>query len=227
MAEPPILTIRRDFLRPSADHLGELAKAPTGWIADANGRRGALAHWIRPLTTNVRFSGVALTVRARARDNLAPYAALKFAKRGDVLVIQTDAYEEAAVLGDIMLGMAKNAGVVAAVTDGMVRDIEGLNSVGIPVFARGLTPNSPFKDGPGEIGTSVVLGGVEIASGDFIAGDENGVVVVPRGKIATVTAELSTIAAKEAKMDSQVRSGAIRPDWIEAILSSPRTRYLD
>ena len=68
------------------------------------------------------------------------------------MVIATDAYEEASVVGDILVGMAKNQGVSAFVTDGMVRDIDGLNAVGIPVFARGLSPNSPYKDGPGRSG---------------------------------------------------------------------------
>ena len=82
--------------------------------------------------------------------------------------------------GDVMLGMARNAGIVALVTDGMVRDIDGLDGVGIPVFARGLTPNSPFKDGPGEIGLPIAIGGVIVEAGDLIVGDQDGVVVVAR-----------------------------------------------
>ena len=92
-------------------------------------------------------------------DNLAPYAALKFARPGDVLVVAVDGDTTTSIIGDILLGMAKNAGIVAAVTDGLVRDIEGINQVGIPLFAQGLTPNSPFKDGPGEIGGTISLGG--------------------------------------------------------------------
>ncbi len=61
----------------------------------------------------------------------------EYAKPGDVLIVATNAYEEASVAGDVMLGMAKNQGVCALVTDGMVRDVDGLNAVGIPVFARG------------------------------------------------------------------------------------------
>ena len=126
-------------------------------MVDANGRRGALDYRIRPLTNAKKFCGVALTVWTRARDNLAPYAAIQYAKPGDVMVIATDDYEQASVVGDVLVGMAKNQGVAAFVTDGMVRDIEGLNAVGIPVFARGLSPNSPYKDGPGTIGLPISL----------------------------------------------------------------------
>ena len=227
MAEPAQLTIRREFTRPSASDIRAFEKAPTGWVVDAQGRRGALPHWIRPLSKATRFVGTALTVRTRPVDNLAPYAALKYAQPGDALVVAVDGSETASVIGDIMLGMAKNAGIVAAVTDGVVRDIDGINTVGIPVFAKALTPNSPFKDGPGEVGFPVTLGGVPIASGDLLVGDIDGVVVVPRGAIAAVAAELKAIAEKEAKMEAAVASGAKYPAWLDDVLKSDRVRFVD
>ena len=87
--------------------------------------------------------------------------------------------------------MAKNQGVCALVTDGMVRDIDGLNAVGIPVFARGLSPNSPFKDGPGTIGLPISLGGVTVNAGDVVLGDQDGVVVVAREALESVLAALA------------------------------------
>lgn len=227
MAEPAQLTIRRDFARPTASDIRAFEKAPTGWVADGQGRRGALPHWIRPLSKLTRFVGTALTVRTRPVDNLAPYAALRYARPGDVLVVAVDGSDTASVIGDIMLGMARNAGIVAAVTDGVVRDIDGINKVGIPVFAKALTPNSPFKDGPGEVGLPVTLGGVAIASGDLLVGDIDGVVVVPRGEIARVAAELKAVAEKEARMEAMVASGAKYPAWLDAILKSDRVRFVD
>lgn len=227
MAEPPLLRIRRDFPRPGANDLAAFAKAPTGWVVDAQGRRGALPHWIRPLSRATRFVGTALTVRTRPVDNLAPYAALKFAKPGDVLVVAVDGAESASVLGDILLGMARNAGIVAAVTDGVVRDIAGIDQVGIPTFARALSPNSPFKDGPGEVGLPVTLGGVIVGPGDLLVGDADGVVVVPHAAIGSVAAELDAIATKEAAMEAQVNAGARQPAWLDGILASPRVAYVD
>jgi 4-hydroxy-4-methyl-2-oxoglutarate aldolase len=220
-----MLTIRRNFPRPAS--LDAFKDVPTGFLVDANGRRGALDFRIRPITARKRFMGTALTVWSRARDNLAPFAAIEFARPGDVLVIATEGYTEAAVAGDVLLGFARNKGVVALVTDGVVRDIEGLEAVGIPVFAQGLTPNSPSKDGPGEIGTSVTLGGGSVASGDLIAGDENGVAVIPQARLAQVAAELAGIRAKEAAMDKAVASGATAQDWLRPLLDSDKVRYLD
>ena len=227
MAEPSQLKIRRDFPRPTAAERAAYETAPTGWIVDAQGRRGALPHWIRPLSTATRFVGTALTVRTRPIDNLAPYAALKFAKPGDVLIVAVDGSDTASVLGDILLGMARNAGIVAAVTDGVVRDIGGINEVGLPTFARGLSPNSPMKDGPGEIGFAVTLGGVVINPGDLVVGDIDGVVVVAREEVGAIGAELAAIAEKERKMEAAVAAGAKYPAWLDDILASTRVRFVD
>ena len=224
---PHALTVRRNFARPPESLVRQLAAAPTGWVVDANGRRGALDWRMRPLTRAQRFCGVALTVWSRARDNLAPYAAIQFARPGDVIVIATDAYEEASVVGDILVGMAKNQGVSAFVTDGMVRDIDGLNAVGIPVFARGLSPNSPYKDGPGTIGLPISLGGVAVEAGDVMVGDQDGVVVVARANLERVVEALAEIRAKEEKMEKLVASGAKLPPGMEQMIAEKGVRFVD
>jgi 4-hydroxy-4-methyl-2-oxoglutarate aldolase len=227
MASTPALTVRPNFPRPSDDLVKRLSGVPTGWVVDANGRRGGLDFRVRPLTRAVRFCGVALTVHSRARDNLAAYAAIDFAKPGDVLVVATDAYEEASVAGDLLLGMARNNGICAFVTDGMVRDIDGLNAVGIPVFARGLSPNSPYKDGPGRIGLPISLGGVSVNAGDVIIGDENGIVVVGREVLQGVLVALDEVKAKEAMMDDLVAKGATSPPGMEKLLAEKGIDYVD
>ena len=225
--QAPVLSIRKHFPRPDGDVVAGFKNVQTGYVVDARGRTGALDHHIRPLTHNMAFHGVAVTVHTRARDNLACWAALEACKPGDVLVIACDAYEEASVIGDVFVAMAKNNGVVACVTDGMVRDIAGINDVGIPVFARGLTPNSPFKDGPGEVGLSVVIGGVAVASGDIIVGDRDGIVVVPQGRIADVQQELEAVRTKEATMEAGVARGDKTPPWLAEALQAKGVRYLD
>lgn len=227
MANPPALTIRRNFPRPAANLVKRLGEAPTGWVVDANGRRGALHFSVRPVTRAVRFCGVALTVQSRPHDNLAPYAAIQHAQVGDVLIVATGAYDEASVAGDVMLGMAKNQGVCALVTDGMVRDIDGLNAVGIPVFARGLSPNSPFKDGPGTIGLPISLAGIAVNAGDVVLGDQDGVVIVAREALEDVLAALADVQAKEAKMDEMVRKGATAPAGIEQLIAEKGVHFVD
>ena len=227
MAEPVPLTIRRDWPRPDAKTLAAFKDAPTGFVVDAIGRAGALDHRIRPVWKGPHFVGSALPVWTTARDNLAPYAAISFAKPGDVMLIATGAYEGAAVIGDVVVGMMRNAGIVAAVTDGLVRDVQGIAEVGLPVYARGLTPNSPFKHGPGTVGLPIAIGGQAVEAGDLVVGDGDGVVIVPRWRIAEAAAELAAIRDKESGMDALVKSGATSPSWLAARLTGDGVRYVE
>jgi 4-hydroxy-4-methyl-2-oxoglutarate aldolase len=227
MADPPVLTINRAVRRPDPALVAGFAGAPTGFVADAQGRQGALAHALRPVTRATRFAGPALTVKARPIDNLACWAALEWVKPGDVVVVATGGGEEAAVVGDNFVGMAKNCGAVAVVTDGLVRDVPGLDEIGLPVVARGVTPNSPWKDGPGEIGLAVSLGGVVIRAGDVLVGDGDGVVVVPQETLRKVLDELAAVTLKEGKMEAAIRAGQKVPAWLPETLRAKGVRYID
>lgn len=221
------LVIRRDFKRPDTATVASFAGQATGPVVDAMGRRGALSPALKAVTSKDRFCGPALTVWTAPRDNLAPYSALAFAKPGDVLVIQVGGPDEVAIFGDIAIGMAKNAGVAAVVTDGYVRDRESLEAIGIPVIAAGLTPNSPFKNGPGEIGGTVAIGGVAVEAGDILIGDADGVAVVPWRDAAATRERLDKVLAKEAEMERVVAGGAARPAWIDDVLTGEGVIYVD
>lgn len=227
MAEAPRLKIRRSFPRPTQAERAPFADAATGPVVDAQGRRGALPHWITPVSSQTRFVGAALTVRTRAADNLAPYAALKFAQPGDVLIVAAGGAEDASLMGDILVGMAGNAGVTGIVTDGLVRDRAGIEATGVPCFARGLTPNSPQKDGPGEIGRPVAIGDVVIEPGDLVIGDDDGVVIVPRETLASVAGALAAVREKETAMEALVAGGASAPAWLETVLTHDDVEFLD
>ena len=227
MASTSAIAVKRDVDRAEAEAVQAIGRASTGWIADANGKRGALSSRIRPISQATEFCGTAYTIRTRGRDNLAAYAGLLYVRPGDVLVIATDDYEEASVVGDVFIGLARNAGVVAVITDGMVRDVAGIDAVGIPVFARGLNPNSPHKDGPGELGTQVCVGNVTVTTGDVVRGDADGVVVVSRSRAASVVTELERVRAQEARMDQWVRDGLTTPPWLQDALASGVLHELD
>lgn len=226
MAEPAPLTIRRTWPRIDGKLLQAFKDAPTGFVADAIGRAGALDHRIRPVWAGPHFVGSALPVWTTARDNLAPYAAIRFARPGDVMLIATGEYVGAAVIGDVVVGRMRNAGIVAAVTDGLVRDVPGNAEVGIPDYAQGLPPSSPFKHGPGTIGLPIAIGGQTVAPGDLVVGDRDGVVIVPRWRAAEAAAELAAVREKETAMDALVQSGATAPSWLDARLDDG-VRYVD
>jgi 4-hydroxy-4-methyl-2-oxoglutarate aldolase len=133
---------------------------------------------------------------------------------GDVLMASTGGFTGCAITGDLVLGMAKNCGAVGFVTDGCVRDLVGLRTVGLPAWAVGVTPNSPQRHRPGTIGFAIALAGHPVASGDIVVADLDGVVVVPQARIAAVLARLPQIRAAEARADAAVRDGARLPSFL-------------
>jgi 4-hydroxy-4-methyl-2-oxoglutarate aldolase len=229
--DPPLLTVRRRPASPPSELLLPFREAPTGWLVDALAGRGALEAAIKPLAPEVpamrRFSGVALTCWCGPNDNLALMAAVALAEPGDVVLAATEAFAGAGMAGDLTAAMARNRGVAAIVTDGMVRDHEGIVAVGLPVFCRGVTPNSCVRSGPGTVGLPVVVGGVPVDSGDLVVGDADGVVVVPAAKLAEVGARLGAVRDAERASDAAVRAGAGTLPEIGALLASHRVRWVD
>ena len=152
LKDPPILTIRREFERRRRELIAKLAGAQTGHIVDALQGRGALEHHVKPVDPErASFVGAALTCDCGANDNLAIMAALVIAQPGDVIIAACDGFAATAGVGDNLAMMAKNKGVAAVVTDGMARDRDGIVAAGLPVFARGITPNSCVRSGPGKL----------------------------------------------------------------------------
>jgi 4-hydroxy-4-methyl-2-oxoglutarate aldolase len=224
IVDPPLLKIRRDFARPSAELLAGFAGAPTGNVVDAMGGRGCLDYRIKPLAPDARVMvGTAVTCDAGPADNLALFGALHAARRGDILIAATDSFTATAVTGDLLLGMARNRGVAGFVTDGLVRDIVGILAVGLPVYCAGATANSPARNGPGTVGLPVVVGGVRIESGDIVIGDRDGVVIVPLADAEAVLAQLDAVRAAEAALEAKVHAGLEIPDFVTAIVESERT----
>jgi 4-hydroxy-4-methyl-2-oxoglutarate aldolase len=228
ITDPPVLTVRRGFARPSTDLLNGFRGVPTGYLVDAMGGRGCLPHAIRPLFPEKSgLFGVAITCHAGPADNLALFGALHLVESGDVIVAATDGFTGTSVTGDLVLGMARNKGAAGFVTDGLVRDIAGIEAVGLPVYCAGVTANSPARNGPGTAGLPVVLGDVPIHSGDILVGDRDGVVVVPLQRASEILSMLAAIKATEQELDGKVRDGLQMPDFALAVLQSGKTRYLD
>lgn len=212
--EAPLIQTQ-DFPRPPPEAVQALRGTPTGFVADALGGSGALDFRLRPaIAEQYAFCGVALTCHTGPADNLALVHALAAVRPGDVILAATEGHTGCAVTGDLVLGMARNAGAVGFVTDGCVRDLVGLRHIGLPAWSMGVTPNSPHRSGPGTVGFPVTIAGHPVCSGDLILADLDGVVVVPQARIAQVLARLPAIREAEARADESVRRGATRPAFL-------------
>ncbi|MCC6717867.1 MAG: RraA family protein [Acetobacteraceae bacterium] len=220
---PPLLTIHRGWARPDPALVAAFRGAQTSHLCDAMEGRGAVDWQIKPLDPgNGVFCGPALTAWAYPADIAAMFAALAEARAGDVIMLACDSFTATAVIGDLAAGMMRNKGVAAFVTDGLARDRAGIVATGMPLFARGIVPNSPALNGPGTVGAPVVLGGVQVCPGDIVVGDADGVVVVPQGRAAEVLATLGRIRAAEAAMEAQVKAGLQMTEKAVALVAAAR-----
>lgn len=222
---PPLLTIATKRRRPTSEQIAAFRDVPTGNVCDALGGHGALDAAIKPLPgVPQKICGPALTAHSGAADIMALLAALTELTPGDVLINAVDGHQGCAAVGDMVSGMAKNAGADGLVTDGPARDIAGIRPLQFPVFATGLNPNSPYDSGPGSVGLPVRIGGATVASGDMVIGDEDGVVIVPFERIDKAITALEAIRKAEAGLEAQVRDGLVVPDAIRELVAGDRVK---
>ena len=221
--DPPALTIHRGFKRPSKELIEKFRGAQTSHLADAMNGRGALNYRIKPLDeSQSAFVGPALTAHSAPADIVGMFGAVHEAQPGDVLVIANDAYTGTAVVGDLAIGMMKNKGIAAFVTDGLARDKAGILEFGMPVFCQGISPNSPGRTGLGIVGAPISLGDVFVKPGDIMIGDADAVVVVAQEEAEEVAQRLAEIQESEKIAVQRVADGATLPasmaDMIENAL---------
>lgn len=175
-------------------------------LGDALDRLNILDGWISPVWIGAKAVGTALPVLTVAGDNKAVIAALEHIRPGDILVINAFGHPGRAIIGDNLAQRFAVHGAVGAVVDGYVRDAAIIERLGVPVFARGLTPAGPFKNGPGTIGEAVAVGGVVVHPGDIVAADGDGVIVIPPHRAEEALAAVEEIVAREAALDAEVEA---------------------
>jgi RraA family protein len=191
----------------------------TGNVGDCLGRTAAMDARIKSLAEGMKIVGPALTVRVPPTDNLMIHKALTLIKPGDVLVIEGGGNHSWALLGFLMVSTAQKLGVAGIVADGCVRDAQEIRKSGFPVFSAGLSPNGPFKEGPGEINYPISCGGQVVRPGDIIIADEDGVVVLKQEMAQTVIEEVDKIIQREDKRLKEIGAGMVIRPGIDEILA--------
>ena len=205
-----------DFERPSADLVqgfrGLLDRySPSCIVSDVLERSRTLSSSIRPAVPG-RFTGPALTVRLYPGDLVDCLDALKVAAAGDVIIVDAAAETETSVWGGLMAGLCQQKGVVGAVVDGAIRDIDEIRDLKFPIFSRAVVPrstHSPYSGRlePIEINVSIGCGGALVDPGDIILADEIGVVAVPQKEAAEVLRRALLQAEQEEATRQRIKSG--------------------
>jgi 4-hydroxy-4-methyl-2-oxoglutarate aldolase len=185
----------------------DLAAFPTGNLCNADPRIRALSAVIKPLIPGRRIAGVARTVRIRPGENGAIHRAVRDARPGEVLVVDGGASERFGPFGDLLADACLHKGMAGAVFDCTICDGADIAALGFQVFCRGFHPEPTTKDAPGEIGTPVTVGGVVVAPGDMLVGDDDGVVAIPAAALPDVPEKVARVAAREEEIRARIRAG--------------------
>lgn len=176
------------------------AKLSPTTLADAMSRDRVMDIGVRPLWPEMpRLVGPAYPVRCPPGDNLMVHAAIYRAAPGSVIVVQAGDVDFA-VAGGNVCAVAQRRGVAGFVVDGVIRDVAEIRHNRFPVFARGVIPKPGAKDVTGSLGVAVVCGGVEVAPGDIVVADEEGVVVVPLSDQESILRDAQAAVEKEASL---------------------------
>ncbi len=171
--------VYKTIRRPDKALVEQFRNIPSSNIGDMMNRLYCMRHTINRIgRTDIRMLGTAITVKIPDGDNAFIHAALDLAEEGDVLVIDGNGCLTRSLMGEMMFNYAHNRGIAGIVVDGAIRDSDSLQTLPIPVYAAGITPQGPYKNGPGEINIPVSCGGQVVFPGDILVGDADGVVVI-------------------------------------------------
>jgi 4-hydroxy-4-methyl-2-oxoglutarate aldolase len=197
-----------DFERPPGDVVARLARLPIANVSDAMNKHGVLHPELRPVQAGTRACGPALT--CGTVDLVVKVFALSLASPGDVFVLAAGGVQDYACFGEMASTVLAERGAAGAIVDGAVRDIVGIRQVGLPVFARAVTPRNyhyPFGLPYGSVNLPVVCAGMVVNPGDVIIAGDDGVIVVPRQIAAEVATAAEEIESHEATYRAAIHSG--------------------
>ena len=157
------------------------------------------------------------------------HKALDMAKPGDVLVIATFGSQSRSLCGEIMTRYAMSRGLAGFVVDGCIRDSAEIGEIpDFPVYAKGVTPNGPYKNGPGEINFPVSCGNQVICPGDILVGDGDGLLVIKPEEAAGLAERAKKVSQDETKQFASIAAGTgLNRDWVDAKLESIGVEYVD
>ena len=200
--------IYKKINRPDKAVVEKFRGLPVANIADEMNRFDCMAARIRPLNSSPLL-GTALTVKARIGDNLMFHKALDLAEPGDVIVVDASGDLTNSLTGEIMMRQALKKKVAGVIVDGAVRDVDALRQMNMAIYAAGITPQGPYKDGPGEINVPISCGGVTVNPGDIIVGDADGIVVISPKDAALVAEKAIIKSQKEQAVFKSIEAGTL------------------
>lgn len=175
-------------------------------ISDAMHKQGTM-QYIRPVKLGFHMVGKALTVSTIDGDWAKPIEAIDKAEKGDVIVVDVKG-GKTAIWGELATWSAKIKGLAGVVIDGTVRDFDDIVKMDFPIFSKYIAPNAGEPKGFGEIGAEITCGYQTVKTGDWIIGDDSGVVVVPQEIAQEIANRALDVKEQENRIREEIKSGS-------------------
>ncbi len=174
-------------------------------ISDAMHRKGAV-RGVQSINPGNKIVGTAITVQTFAGDWAKTVEAIDLAGPGNVIVIYNGS-NFISPWGGLATLSCKIKGIEGMVIDGAVRDVDEIRSMNYPIFASAVVPNAGEPKGMGEINAEITCGGQIVRPGDFIVGDDSGVVVIPKERAYEIARRAKEVEKNESRLYEEIRRG--------------------